>query len=938
MTCTGDAATGYTLTNSYTPETTEVSGSKTWDDANNQDGKRPASITIHLLANGKKLEDKELTVTADDGWKWEFKDLPKYENGKEITYTITEDAVPDYTIEINGYDVTNSYTPGKTSVTVTKSWNDADNQDGKRPDSIQVQLYADGKAQGEPVVLNDENYWSHTWSELDEKSAGNTIKYTVKEVGETGGKIDFNGAEYEVACTGDAASGYTITNSYTPEKTSVPVTKNWRDNNDQDGIRPKVVTVKLLADGEDTGKTLALNKSNNWSGSFTDLAKYKDGVEISYTVEEAVVDGYEVVIEGNMTAGYVITNSHIPETTEVSGSKTWDDANNQDGKRPTSITINLLANGVQKESKKVTEEDNWSWSFTNLPKYENGAEITYTITEDAVPDYTIEIDGYDVINSYTPGKTSVTVTKSWNDADNQDGKRPENIEVQLYADGKAQGEPVVLNDKNHWSHTWSELDEKSAGNTIKYTVKEVGETGGKIDFNGAEYEVACTGDAATGYTLTNSYTPETTEVSGSKTWDDANNQDGKRPESIKINLLANGEKVDEKTVSADDNWSWSFTNLPKYENGTAIVYTITEDAVPDYTTEINGYDVINSYTPGKTSVTVTKSWSDADNQDGKRPENIEVQLYADGKAQGEPVVLNAGNNWSHIWSELDEKSAGNTIEYTVKEVGETGGKIDFNGAEYQVAYTGDAASGYTIVNSYTTEKVEVSGSKTWQDKGNEGARPESITIRLYADNKEIDRASVTAENDWSWSFENLPKYRDGGQEIIYTISEDAVDNYITEVDGYNVTNKYQSGATSVSVAKRWDDSGNRDGKRPDSVKVQLYADGEKVGDPVTLNKSNDWRYTWSELDEQADGKEIAYTVKEVGENKGTIDFDGTKYKVTYTGNATKGYTITNSYNAVSTSVQTGDDTDVRSNLAVMFAAMAVAGAVLIFRRRRYNAK
>ena len=176
------------------------------------------------------------------------------------------------------------------------------------------------------------------------------------------------------------------------------------------------------------------------------------------------------------------------------------------------------------------------------------------------------------------------------------------------------------------------------------------------------------------------------------------------------------------------------------------------------------------------------------------------------------------------------------------------------------------------------------------------------------------------------------------RRFFYTISEDTVDNYITEVDGYNVTNKYQSGATSVSVAKRWDDSGNRDGKRPDSVKVQLYADGEKVGDPVTLNKSNDWRYTWSELDEQADGKEIVYTVKEVGENKGTIDFDGTKYKVTYTGNATKGYTITNSYNAVSTSVQTGDDTDVRSNLAVMFAAMAVAGAVLIFRRRRYNAK
>ena len=1122
VTYAGDATTGYTITNAYASETTEVSGSKTWDDNNDQDGRRPESITINLFANGEKVDEK--TVSADDNWSWSFINLPKYENGAEIIYTITEDRVPNYTTAVNDYDVTNTYTPGKTSISVIKRWNDANDQDGKRPDSIQVQLYADGEKQGEPVVLNVENRWSHTWSELDEKSAGNAIKYTVKEVGETDGKIDFDGVEYQVTYSGDAETGYTITNSYTPEKTKIPVTKKWKDNNDQDGIRPNTITVNLLANGKDTGESLTLNEANNWSGSFTNLAKYKDGVEISYTVEEVSVEGYETVITGNMTAGYVITNSHTSETTEVSGSKTWDDANNQDGKRPASIKINLLANGEKVDEKTVSADDNWSWSFKDLTKYENGKEITYTITEDAVPNYTTAIDGYDVINSYTPGKTSVTVTKSWDDAGNQDGKRPDSIQVQLYADGEELGEPVVLNAETRWSHTWSDLDEKADGKTIEYSVKEVGETDGKIDFDGAEYQVTYTGNATAGYTITNSYTSETTEVSGSKTWDDANNQDGKRPESIKINLLANGEKADEKTVgaddnwswnftdlpkyengteisytitedqvdgystiyneydvinsytpgktsvtvtknwqdsndqdgirpneitvkllangkdtgktltlnetnnwegsftelaehengevieytveevsvegyetvitgnmtegyvitnshtsettevsgsktwddeddqdgkrpdsitirllangtevaekavSADDNWSWSFTNLPKYENGTEIIYTITEDAVPDYTTEINGYDVTNTYKPGKTSVSVTKSWEDAGDRDGKRPESIQVQLYADGKTQGEPVVLNAENKWSHTWSELDEKSEGNIIEYTVKEVGENDGNIDFDGAEYQVAYTGDAATGYEITNSYNTEMVEVSGSKTWEDKGNEGARPDSITIRLYADNEEITEAEVTAENGWSWSFENLPKYRDGGQEIIYTISEDAVDNYITEVDGYDVTNKYQPGKTSISVAKRWNDSENRDGKRPDSVRVQLYADGEAVGDPVVLNKSNDWRYTWSELDKQADGKEILYTVKEVGEEKGTIDFDGTEYKVTYTGNAEKGYTITNSYNAVSVGVQTGDNTNMASNLAVMFAAMAAAGAVMIFRRRRYNEK
>ena len=37
------------------------------------------------------------------------------------------------------------------------SWKYANDQDGKRSDSIQVQRYADGEKQGEPVVLNVEN-------------------------------------------------------------------------------------------------------------------------------------------------------------------------------------------------------------------------------------------------------------------------------------------------------------------------------------------------------------------------------------------------------------------------------------------------------------------------------------------------------------------------------------------------------------------------------------------------------------------------------------------------------------------------------------------------------------------------------------------------------------------------------------------------------------
>ena len=70
--------------------------------------------------------------------------------------------------------------------------------------------------------------------------------------------------------------------------------------------------MKLLADGEDTNKTLTLSSDNNWTSSFSELAKYKDGKEIVYTIEEVGVEGYEASIAGNAATGFTVANSHTP--------------------------------------------------------------------------------------------------------------------------------------------------------------------------------------------------------------------------------------------------------------------------------------------------------------------------------------------------------------------------------------------------------------------------------------------------------------------------------------------------------------------------------------------------------------------------------------------------------------------------------------------------
>ena len=292
-------------------------------------------------------------------------------------------------------------------------------------------------------------------------------------------------------------------------------------------------------------------------------------------------------------------------------------------------------------------------------------------------------------NSYTPKKTSVTVTKNWNDANDQDGKRPNSVKVQLYANGQKSGDEVELNSGNKWTTTWNNLPEKAAGKTIQYTVKEVGTVSG--------YTTAIDDQNIGDIRITNSHTPSVTSVSGTKTWNDAGNQDGIRPKSVTVNLLADGKEVDQKTVTAADNWQYRFANLPEYNAGKKIVYTVTEDAVKDYSTSIAGNDIVNSYTPKKTSVTVTKHWNDSNNKDKIRPTSIQVQLYADGEKVGDAVKLNADNQWTKTWANLAQKKNGKPIRYTVRETGVRAG--------YSVSVNDQDHGNIVITNSHTPKAI-----------------------------------------------------------------------------------------------------------------------------------------------------------------------------------------------------------------------------------------
>ncbi|MBY7141857.1 Cna B-type domain-containing protein [Virgibacillus sp. NKC19-3] len=607
----------------------------------------------------------------------------------------------------------------------------------------------------------------------------------------------------------------------------IPVNKTWDDAENQDDKRSESIEVELLANDNGTEfDNLVLNSENNWEGAFNGLPELDEtGEEITYTIEEVdVPEGYERDINGDMAEGFDITNSYTPEVTEISGEKLWEDANNQDGVRPESITVNLLADGEEIDNQEVTAEDNWSYTFANLPVYqpgEVGEEITYTVTEDSVEGYTTTTDGYDITNTHTPEERSVTVTKAWDDANNQDGKRSESVDVQLFANGEEYGDPITLSDENEWTHTWTELDVNEAGEEITYTVEELNVH--------EDYDVDINDEDLGNVTITNSYDPEVTDVSGTKIWDDADNQDGVRPESITVNLLANGEEIDSKEVTGEDDWSYEFTDLPQFEAGEEITYTVTEDEVAEYTTTVEGYDITNTHTPEERSVTVTKAWEDAKNQDGKRSESVNVQLFVNGEAYGEPVTLSDENEWTHTWTELAVNEAGEEITYTVEE-------LDVP-EDYDVDINDEDLGNITITNSYEPEVMDISGTKEWADNDHTNQRPDSITVNLLANGEEVDSVDVTAETDWNFEFEDVPKFADG-TEITYTVEEEAVDGYVKEdiegtaEDGFTIINRLEKVSVGDYV---WFDE-NKDGLQDDTdipIEGVVLTIEDEEGNPVT---------------------------------------------------------------------------------------------------------
>lgn len=363
-----------------------------WDDQDNLYNNRPTNVTLTLTDGTTTYTQPAMAATRGLSWKYVYSNLPLTDsNGNAIKYSLTQDTVSGYkaatvTVSGNVFTVTNKLE--LIDLTVNKVWNDEDDYEGFRPDSLTVTL------NNQDYELNEDNNWSYTVKDLPTYVDGEKVEYVWEEE-------DVEGYELTGNTTSNGVT--TLTNTHEITEVTVTVNKVWDDEDNAEGFRPNDVTVNLLANNE-VIDTVTLSDGNDWSYSWTKLDGFADGKEIVYTVTEDAVDNYETdIVKESDSYTFTITNSREVETIDITVKKVWDVEVEDESLLPP-VVIVLSVDGEEIESVELSYEDGWTYTFEGLIKYINKEEVVYEISEVEIEGYSSSVTG-DIENGFVVTNT-----------------------------------------------------------------------------------------------------------------------------------------------------------------------------------------------------------------------------------------------------------------------------------------------------------------------------------------------------------------------------------------------------------------------------------------------------------------------------------------------------------------------------------------------------
>ena len=377
----------------------------------------------------------------------------------------------------------------------------------------------------------------------------------------------------------------------------------------------------------------------------------EEGLELYYYVKFEGIPkanfAYRNNVELSSDGGSTLTASserYIQEFAGLEGEdykvkiKTVDEEN-----RPLSGAVLAVANSSGLQVAVISSDTNGEANLEGLPR------DNYTVQEMKAPEgylrssdkYRINADQFDLTkvailnlsNVRAGQKRSISVNLKWVDAGNQTQSRPEKVTVELLQNGQGTGKTMDLSQANAWKAEFTDLPKyDDSGKLYSYNIREQAIDG---------YSPAISGTAGSGFTLTNTINKKIS-IPVTKVWSGK----GEHPSSVTVRLLANGKQIASQQLSAANNWQYTFSNLERSKNGQEIRYTLTEDAVPGFSSTLTG----DSSTGYVNVFTNTKLSNDPNN-----PGNQAVAVNG-GKASGQTGAQKEKEKKPVLGASRDEKT------------------------------------------------------------------------------------------------------------------------------------------------------------------------------------------------------------------------------------------------------------------------------------------
>ena len=396
----------------------------------------------------------------------------------------------------------------------------------------------------------------------------------------------------------------------------------------------------------------------------------------------------------------------------------------------------------------------------------------------------------------TPGETKTINCKVvWNDDNNGKRVRPESTKVFLYKDGEIYKSQTISNSNSYQcqftncpvNHTYTiEFSENY------YYTQEILEEGDSGITNGFDFQ--CNYTVKTGTIIINP-TISLPEVSAPDfEFDEVasyirfilTGDDPRCPIDVPYSDFTGGSYqinnclIGTYAVSMNFGFGFPESYFIEQDSVLGMALSLFSNATSTFRLYLNmvSFEEIEEQNllDENVDIPVVIMFSDNDNEDLMRPDNVTVRLYADG-VEIDSVLIDSSMGWRYDFTDCPR--------YNEADLSEIEYQINCDGIPF---YTTEVR-GYTVTCTFHQEQKSLTVRKVWDDDNNSGGlRPASLGVVLKRNNENYRTVVLKEDNSWSATI-SVPIYYNGEEAEYSWVEQELLDYtlYSTQVENNTTT-------------------------------------------------------------------------------------------------------------------------------------------------------